>query len=64
MELINTSIPARVSYVAVGVDRVLAGKRYKIETSPLGVDILDIGPVPHGKVWVIRQHIAITEEDA
>ena len=64
MELINKSVAARTAYGAVGVDKVLAGKRYKIETSPLGVDILDIGPVPPGKVWVIRQQISITEEDA
>ena len=64
MELIEKSVSAHTAYIAVGVDEVPAGKRYKIETSPRGVDILDIGPVPTGKVWVIRQQISITEEDA
>ena len=54
---------AKSVYSGVGNDEVTEGQSYKIETSPLGKDILNV-ECPAGKKWNVYTRIYITETDA
>lgn len=63
MELTEYVTEAKV--VRSGDETVVmpAGKRLKIETLPLGVEILDV-VVPAGKQWSARIIVELTETNA
>lgn len=66
MELRKVSfppIPAKSNYSGSGSVEATAGQHFKIETTPNGVEVLDV-VVPEGKLWkVIKIDIAIEEVD-
>lgn len=60
MELVRATIPSKTLLNGTATFIVEAGKRFVIETSPGGKEILD-QLVPAGKVWTVTLQIAITE---
>ena len=56
------AIPAKSNYSGSGELEVSGGKHLKIETTPSGLDILDV-VVPEGKTWKVRIDISIEETE-
>ena len=56
------AIPAKSNYSGSGEVVVDSGKHLKIETTPGGLDILDV-VVPEGKTWKVRIDISIEETE-
>jgi len=65
MELRKVSfpaIPAKSNYSGSGNVEATAGQHFKIETTPNGVDVLDV-VVPQGKTWKVKMDISIEETE-
>jgi hypothetical protein len=58
MDLANVSVSPRDLLRGVGVFEATAGKRVKIETSPRGLDVLNV-QVPEGERWEFQVNIQI-----
>jgi len=63
MEFAETVIVASIRRLGLAQLDVAAGKSLKIETSPQGVEVLDV-EVPAGKAWHVELSVIITETDA
>jgi len=65
MELTRRLVSAKAIEQATGSETliVVAGQSLKIETSPMGEEILD-EECPIGKVWSITVGVVINEADA
>lgn len=55
-----SSEPAKVVYVGDTSGTLAAGQSLKIETFPLGDEILDV-EVPVGKIWSVRVYVVMEE---
>ena len=62
MELNDISVEARNVLAGYEAFEVIAGKTFKIETSPQGQDTLNM-TVPAGKKWRVQINVEITETD-
>lgn len=60
LEIVDTSQSATTRKTIRGIEQVAAGKTLKIETSPDGIDILEL-TVPAGKSWEVHFSIEIVE---
>jgi len=64
MELEHVSnLPARSVYVGAQSVTVSAGQTFKIESSPGGVEVLDV-EIPAGKTWTVEVMVNISESEA
>ena len=63
MDLTTRVIPTMTQLRGEATFTAAAGKNVKIETSPVGEDILDV-TVPVGKLWTITVGIDVRETDA
>lgn len=63
MELIDNSVIAQTRYTGAAQVTMLAGKSLKIETLPVGEEILNV-TVPAGKSWAVAMQIVVVESDA
>lgn len=61
MELVKNPTP-NVTYTGKGDIPVSNGKHFKVETTPNGEDVLDVGP-PEGKKWLVGITINVVETD-
>ena len=62
MELIDKSVPARNTFSGDQNLTVTAGQSLKIETSPQGVDCLNV-KVPSGEEWSVNLYVQIVKTD-
>ena len=63
IELSETVVTSKILKVGDDNFQVTAGKSLKIETSPSGMEILNV-IVPEGKVWRVTAYVSIVETDA
>jgi len=62
MELIDGSVLARTVFFGSENVEVSAGKKFKIDTSPQGEEVLDV-EVPAGKQWSVNVYVQIIETE-
>ena len=62
MELKDISVEARNVRAGSQSFDVTAGQTLKMETSPQGIDVLNLD-VPAGKKWRVEINVQITESD-
>ena len=61
--LIETLQPCLIKAGGEGNIIITAGQSLKIETSPMGEELLN-SEVPEGKIWTINLDVQINETDA
>ena len=58
MELIDKSVPARTTFSGDDNFIITAGQILKIETTPQGVDCLNV-EVPSGEEWSVNLYVQV-----